>query len=58
MSIQITFVPACHWSGRIGDNFERLWGGFVLQAKNNYEKKTIYFAGDTGYDEELFTELS
>lgn len=44
--IDITFVPAQHWSARgLFDRFETLWGGFYLKAP----MAKIYFAGDTGY---------
>ncbi len=45
-SIDVTFVPALHKSGRgLFDGNESLWGGFVISnAVGN-----IYFAGDTGY---------
>jgi len=51
--IQITFVPARHYSGRtmVGNN-RTLWGGFVIQGTGG----NIYYAGDTGYDE-LFYKI-
>lgn len=53
--IEISCVPARHWSCRGGNsdaNFA-LWCGWVIQADNH----TIYFAGDTAYDEELFNAI-
>lgn len=45
-NIDVTFVPAQHWSARgLFDRFKTLWGGFFLSSK----KGKIYFAGDTGY---------
>jgi len=45
-SIDITFVPALHKSGRgLFDGNETLWGGFVISNAKGH----IYFAGDTGY---------
>ncbi len=45
-SLEITFVPARHWSRRgLMDQNERLWGGFYIQSKS----KSIYFMGDSGY---------
>ena len=44
-ALTYTFLPAQHWSRRLG--YERnstLWGGFLIQGK-----KTIYFSGDSGY---------
>lgn len=52
---RITAVPAAHWGGYLG--FDGLWndtfGGWVIQAQGY----TVYFAGDTGMDAELFTEI-
>lgn len=46
-SINITFVPARHWSKRgLFDTNKRLWGGFVIEAAG----KRILFGGDSGYD--------
>ncbi|HTP13789.1 MAG TPA: MBL fold metallo-hydrolase [Bacteroidota bacterium] len=55
--VRITAVPAKHFGGRYG--FDMLWGmdrcftGYVIQ----YAGKTVYFAGDTGYRDSLFTEI-
>ncbi len=44
--LKVTLTPAQHWSSRgLRDRNKSLWGGFVLQ----FEEKTVYFAGDTGY---------
>jgi len=49
--LTVTLTPARHWSNRLsGPRNGRLWGGFFLQAPGH----RIYFAGDTGYDPELF----
>jgi L-ascorbate metabolism protein UlaG (beta-lactamase superfamily) len=50
----VTLVPARHWSRRqpFGTN-TRLWGGFMIKAAG----RLVYFAGDSGYDEGLFTEI-
>lgn len=43
--ITYTFLPAQHWSRRIGQATNTtLWGGFLIQGEKN-----IYFSGDTGY---------
>lgn len=43
--VNITFVPAQHWSRRsLFDTNQTLWGGYVLEGD-----KRIYFAGDTGH---------
>ena len=46
--LKISLVPAKHWGRRgIFDTNKSLWGGCVVESK----KHTIYFAGDTAYDE-------
>jgi L-ascorbate metabolism protein UlaG (beta-lactamase superfamily) len=43
--ITYTFLPAQHWSRRIGQKGgTTLWGGFMIEGS-----KTIYFSGDSGY---------
>ncbi len=55
--VRITAVPAQHFTGRYG--FDMLWmgnrgyTGYVIQ----YRGKTVYFAGDTGYRDSLFTQI-
>ncbi|MBS1517894.1 MAG: MBL fold metallo-hydrolase [Bacteroidetes bacterium] len=55
--VSITCVAAYHWGGRYGlDGL--LWGydgycGFILQYKGH----TVYFPGDTAYDDEFFKFL-
>lgn len=45
--VKLSLVPAKHWSRRgLFDINRALWGGAILSSKS----KTIYFAGDTGYD--------
>jgi L-ascorbate metabolism protein UlaG (beta-lactamase superfamily) len=45
--IKITLLPAKHWNRRGPFDFNQtLWGSFLIQWNN----KSIYFAGDTGYD--------
>jgi len=46
--LEIFFTRVRHWSSRgLHDRFKTLWGGFVVRNNN----KSIYFAGDTGYDD-------
>ena len=46
--LKIYFLPARHWSRRgLFDTNRRLWGAFVIQGADT----TIYFGGDSGYDE-------
>jgi L-ascorbate metabolism protein UlaG (beta-lactamase superfamily) len=45
--ITITYMPSKHWCRRgLTDFNEMLWGGFMIEIGG----KTIYFAGDSGYD--------
>jgi len=56
-SVRITAVPAQHFTGRYG--FDRDWmgdigyTGYVIE----YRGIAVFFAGDTGYDSELFKEI-
>lgn len=44
--VSFTFTPAHHWSGRtLTDRNETRCGGFYIR----FDKKTVYFAGDTGF---------
>lgn len=44
--IEVTFVPARHWSRRRPTDTNRsLWGGFVVSGGG----RTLYHAGDTGW---------
>jgi L-ascorbate metabolism protein UlaG (beta-lactamase superfamily) len=53
-NLEITFVPAQHFSSRFfDDKNSTLWGGFTIKSEN----RTIYFAGDTGYDSEQFAQI-
>ncbi len=55
--VSITAVPAIHFGGRYG--FDAGWtkanpyAGYVIE----YGGVTVYFAGDTGYDPEIFKEI-
>lgn len=55
--VRITAVPSQHFSGRYG--FDIPWNvgkgytGYIIQ----YNGKTVYFAGDTGYRDSLFTQI-
>jgi L-ascorbate metabolism protein UlaG (beta-lactamase superfamily) len=45
-TMEISFTPTQHWSKRtLFDTNESLWGSFVIK----YNKKKVYFGGDTGY---------
>lgn len=47
-SVKFTFLPSRHWSNRsIFDVNKSLWGSWMIQ----YNDITIYFAGDSAYDE-------
>lgn len=44
--VEITFLPARHWSGRgLSDWNRSLWGSWMIESCDH----SIYFAGDTAY---------
>lgn len=55
--VSITAVPVKHFNGRYG--FDASWSnndsftGYIIQ----YQGKTVFFAGDTGYDQKKFLEI-
>jgi L-ascorbate metabolism protein UlaG (beta-lactamase superfamily) len=54
-NVSIELVPARHWCRRsIGGMNTRLWGGFFLRLGG----RSVYFAGDSGYDAALFQEIA
>ncbi len=55
--VEITSVPANHWGGRYGID-GKLWQkdgycGYIIK----YKDVTVYFAGDTSYDEKFYKHL-
>lgn len=54
-NLQLTFLPAAHWSRRLGQSRNTtLWGGLLIETGN----KVIYFSGDTAYSESIFKMLA
>jgi L-ascorbate metabolism protein UlaG (beta-lactamase superfamily) len=52
--LRVTCTPARHWSNRLrGARNGRLWGGFYLSTP----ARRVYFSGDTGYHESLFSSI-
>lgn len=52
--IEVTVTPARHWSNRLsGQRNGRLWGGFFVRQG----ARAWWFAGDTGYDKDLFQSI-
>ncbi len=53
--LEVTAVPVAHFGGRYG--FDALWNasytGYVIEGYG----RTVFFAGDTGYDPEMFVEI-
>jgi len=55
--VKITAVPVQHFTGRYG--FDGAWmgrlgyTGYIIQ----YKEYTVFFAGDTGYNPEMFKEI-
>lgn len=55
--IDIAFIPSRHYTRRPDTSFNKqLWGGFIIQSIEE-NSRAIYFAGDSGYDEKLFTDI-
>ena len=53
-NVTFSFVPAWHWSQRgLFDHNKSLWGGWVIESSRD----TIYFAGDTAYNEMYFESI-
>jgi N-acyl-phosphatidylethanolamine-hydrolysing phospholipase D len=56
-SVHITSVPSQHFGGRYGFDIPWMAGkgycGYVIQ----YKGRTVYFAGDTGYRDSMFTRI-
>jgi L-ascorbate metabolism protein UlaG (beta-lactamase superfamily) len=53
-AVTLAIVPAQHFSGRgLFDRNATLWGGYVLKTISG----NLYFAGDTGYDKNIFQEI-
>ena len=56
-SVHVTAVPVQHFNGRYG--FDRAWlgetgySGYIIE----YKGIVVFFAGDTGYNPELFKEI-
>lgn len=56
--VRITSVPAQHYSGRRGLDFNKtLWMGLVFESLLEKEHKKVYFSGDTGYNPHDFTKI-
>ncbi|HVU23991.1 MAG TPA: MBL fold metallo-hydrolase [Opitutus sp.] len=52
--VEVTLTPARHWSNRLsGRRNARLWGGFFVRDR----ERAWWFAGDTGYDPDLFRAI-
>jgi len=52
--VQITLTPSKHWTNRLdAPRNHRLWGGFMLTLG----PRQLWFAGDTGYDADLFRTI-
>jgi len=49
---RVTAVPSRHFGGRLPFAYTSGYQGYVLSGPS-----TIYFAGDTGWDEEMFLEI-
>lgn len=57
-SIQITAVPAQHYSGRgLFDRDKSHWAGFVIEVGEKQNLRRFYFVGDTGYNNKDFQAI-
>ena len=58
--VDVTITPTRHWSNRLGTprNY-RLWGGFFLTLGESpkLHQRRVWFAGDSGYDADLFRDI-
>ncbi|MDN3506317.1 MAG: MBL fold metallo-hydrolase [Simkaniaceae bacterium] len=55
-TFKVTAVPAQHFSGRKTKDLNKtLWAGYVLE--DLLTSKTLYFVGDTGYNEHHFKKI-
>lgn len=51
---KLHFVPVQHWSARgLFDRFETLWGGWVIETRDDGQPLTMFFTGDTGYSKDF-----
>jgi L-ascorbate metabolism protein UlaG (beta-lactamase superfamily) len=56
-ALDISFTPSRHYCRRPDTPFnEQLWGGFIIQSATP-GSKAVYFGGDSGYDNKLFTDI-
>lgn len=53
--VTITRVPSRHFGGRWGPDqlWKKTYGGFVVR----YKERSVYFAGDTGYQRDIFQKI-
>jgi N-acyl-phosphatidylethanolamine-hydrolysing phospholipase D len=57
VDLHVTATPTQHFSGRgLWDTNQTLWSGYVVSIKDR-ETKTLYFVGDTGYNQADFKEI-
>ncbi len=57
IAIQITATPSQHFSGRVfWDLNQSFWNGYVVKIHGK-EVKSLYFVGDTGYNEKDFKQI-
>lgn len=54
LGLHVRATPARHWSNRLsGKRNHRLWSGFFIHAGG----RTAYYAGDTAWDDQIFTDV-
>lgn len=48
--VTVGFAPAQHWSARsLGDRNQVLWGSYAFFSNHEGVRRSVYFAGDTGW---------
>ncbi|MEP3244141.1 MAG: MBL fold metallo-hydrolase [Sneathiella sp.] len=55
-TMDITFTPAQHWSGRgLFDRYKALWGSWAIRFTDT--QANLWFGGDTGYNDVQFKQI-
>lgn len=58
LEAKITCTPALHFSRRTPWDFNRtMWSSWTVEMKLHKMSKTLFFAGDTAYDADMFSKI-
>lgn len=56
--LTVHLTPLQHWSRRtLTDANTTLWGGFVVEGESRGKPRRVFFAGDTGYSKQHFSDI-